>query len=704
MTEPSPPTAPAPRRWPVWAMAAAGGGGVVVVGVVLAALLWPATPPVAAADEDEDLDQLAAVVNPGYVGIETCAECHKDRVAAVKTTRHVVACTTGSGATADGFEPGRGRFEPHPGGARYEMTRSGGGFVATAVEPTPTGEKKTPYTIGLVYGAGNKKDENYFAWQGDRLIRPPVAWLHEAGCWGTDVDTLKAGDVHPSCLECHNTWVTHKPGAPIRYRTDDILLGVTCERCHGPGREHVDYHRQHPKGPSVGILHPGTLPRERLMDVCAQCHGNSRLVGKPFTYKPGQPLNTTHYTAHALHREDETTTNQVEYLTESKCYQKSKMTCVTCHNPHSPDKAGSAACLECHTPDKCRDRPSQPEGVRNDCAGCHMPRQVWMNSHFYTTAADRYLPVGTRAEHRIGKYPWAKWAVELDWHRKQPDAKSKAAADELAAKLADYWRADAEERLKEKRFKAAVGSFREAEKVAPDPATRTRMQEAIASQTKLDELMTAADEAERRGPNAVVPILKSILELTPDDARTHGRLGTLLATTGRGKEAVPHLEAVAKLDRHDTSGLTRLAWMAMGEGRTEAAADFCARADTIDPDVAGNHFVWGLVLLRQEKWADAEAQFRRILAVDLTDSGANRGLSEALRAQGQAKEAVKYGRRAVRWGDPRDAEILLTLGEAYAAAGRTTDARGTFQLALPAAEATNKPLAARIHERLDRLK
>lgn len=697
MTDPQPPV----RRWPRWAKAALLGGGVVAVGVVLAILLWPAPPPPPELP-DEDLDALAAVVNPGYVGIETCAECHKDRVAAVKTTRHYVACTLSGGVAAPGFEPGRGRFDTRVSGLRYEMARTADGCVATAVETTPAGEKRTAYPVGLVYGSANKKDEMYFAWQGDRLVRIPVAWLYEADCWGTDVDRMTVLDTHPACLECHNTWVGHRPGNPIRYRKDDLLLGVTCERCHGPAREHVEHHRANPKSPAAKIVHPGLLSRERLMDVCAQCHGDSRLEGKAFAFKPGEPLGNTHHTARANVRENETTTNQVRHLTDSKCYQKGQMSCITCHNPHSPKAAGSTGCTDCHKQAECKDQPTQPAGVRTDCVGCHMPRQVWMNSHFYATAADRYVPVATRAEHRIGVYPWAKWKVEMAWHRQQPDGK--AEADRLAAKLAAHWRADAEERLKERRFKAAIGSFREAEKVQPDEATRQKLQEAIANQAKLDELLASADDAERRGPAAVEPILKSILQLTPDDPHTRGRLGTLYATTGRAAEAVPHLEAVNKLDPFDTSGLTRLAWLASAEGRHDEAVGLCAKADKIDPDVTGNHLVWGQVLLRQEKWADAEAKFRKALVRDLTLAGANRGLSEALRRQGNAAEAVKYARRAVRWADARDAEPLFALGEAYAAAGHTTDARGSLELALPIAEANNPPLAEKIRERLRQLK
>src|SRR6516162_7767458 len=90
---------------------AAGLSGLLLIGAAVAVWLWlDRTPPASASDEDEDLDQVLAVVNPGYVGIKVCAECHADRAAEFATTRHYLACTTQSGVAAPGFTPERGRF------------------------------------------------------------------------------------------------------------------------------------------------------------------------------------------------------------------------------------------------------------------------------------------------------------------------------------------------------------------------------------------------------------------------------------------------------------------------------------------------------------------------------------------------------------------------------------------------------------------
>jgi Flp pilus assembly protein TadD len=660
----------------------------------------PAPAAATADDGDDDIKQALAVVNPGYVGIDACAECHAQRAATFKTTRHFLACTPASGVAAPAFTPERGQYKIDGAGLRFEMTHAGHAYYATSIQATDAGEQRQTDQIALVYGSANKRDEMYFAWRDDRLVHIPVAWLYPQQRWGNAVETRRVGGVTPACLECHNTWAAHIPGTSDQYRREDMFIGVTCERCHGPGREHVSYHREHPKDAAHAILHPGTLSRDRLMDVCAQCHGNVRLIRSAFSYRPGEALDTAYRTATAKYREDDTTTNQVQYLGESKCFKKSEMTCITCHDPHRP-RSPQAGCMKCHTAASCTDQPNQPPAVRGDCVACHMPQHIWMNSHYYTTSDDDYVPVAPRSEHRIAVYPDAKKAVLLAWLRKQDDAKSRAEAEGLAGELTAHWLAEAEQCGRDNRPKAAIGAFREALLITPGPATRQKLKEMIARQARLDDLVQAVD-TERHDPARAVPLLKKILQLKPDDARAHHELGTIYAQTGQREEAIRHLRAVAKCDPCNSTGMTRLAWMAHMEGRAEDAVAQCVEADRIEPN-AGNHYVWGMALAKLERWADAEKHFRSTLAINPTHGGANQGLSEALRRRGQATEAVRFAKRAVHWSDPKNAAVQVTLAEAYVAAERVPDARRAFTQAQAIAEGNNPALAAAIRKRLSEL-
>ncbi|MCS7045774.1 MAG: hypothetical protein NZO58_05415 [Gemmataceae bacterium] len=89
-------TGPRHRAVSHW-LAAAGGAALVVAAA--AVWLWSRGQPVMSeSTDDSELEEFTApIANPGYVGIETCAECHAERVKEVKATRHVVACTPASG-------------------------------------------------------------------------------------------------------------------------------------------------------------------------------------------------------------------------------------------------------------------------------------------------------------------------------------------------------------------------------------------------------------------------------------------------------------------------------------------------------------------------------------------------------------------------------------------------------------------------------
>ena len=75
-------------------------------------------------DDDDDTDQALAVVNPGYVGIDACAECHDQRAASFRKSRHYLACRMANGAGAQGFTPGRGLSTTCIPGVKFEMSRT----------------------------------------------------------------------------------------------------------------------------------------------------------------------------------------------------------------------------------------------------------------------------------------------------------------------------------------------------------------------------------------------------------------------------------------------------------------------------------------------------------------------------------------------------------------------------------------------------
>jgi tetratricopeptide (TPR) repeat protein len=636
-------------------------------------------------------------------------------VAEFQATRHFQACCLPRPEVmAPGFAPGQGTCPTREPGLRFEMTQSGGEFVMTAVHDRPTGEERASARIGLVYGAGGISDEVYFSWRGDRLYELPVAWLYPQGRWGTNsVSRYGAGDFSRDattrCLECHNTWLQHVAGTPNEYGRHDLILGVTCERCHGPGREHVAFHQAHPEADAPRtVVRPRQLTRDRQLELCTQCHSNAVTPrGPAFTYRPGEPLEASFRTVVSKHPEDDHVANQVQYLRRSRCFEKSDtLTCTTCHNPHRPTDVAAVrgSCLKCHRPADCGEQDRLPAAVRDDCVGCHMPQRVWMNVHFHT-ADDRYVPPATRHEHRIAVDAMARQEVLLRWYRTQSDAPSRAEAARLTAALVAHWLAEAEKDRREYRFLAAIGAVREALRLDPAPASRDKLREAQATQTGLDDDLVEALRQidEHRFPEAA-GTLEKMLRVKPDFAFAHGKLGMVYAIMGRTDLAAEHLRAVARYDPNDAYGDTMLGWLAYLQGRGEEAVAAYRRAEHLQPFDAETAYHLGLALAQVGRWGEAGESFRRVLTIDPNHAGGCQCLADALRRQGQPAEALPYARRAARLTGRQNPDVLLTLAETSSDAGRLAEAEDAAAQALDVAEKGNPEAVPPVRQRLEEIR
>lgn len=704
------------RRWAVGAFVAI----VCMAGGAVAAWWWSRPPQSVqrAAIPDAEIDEWseAAAMAPGYLGVQACAGCHAKRVAEFKATRHFLACRAPRpGEMPGGFDPGKGTYATREKALQFEMTQTGDAFLQTAIHSEPAGEKRTPARIALAYGAGGVLDEVYFTWHGDRLRELPMVWLHPLNRWAMISYSQHAGqgdysrETTTRCLECHNTWVEHVPGTRNQYKRDSFILGVTCEKCHGPGQDHVAFHQAHPEADAGhAVVNPGLLTRERRLEVCTQCHSNAiHSRTRAFRYRPGEPLDDFFRTIPTRHPEQDHVANQGQYLRQSKCFQKSEtLTCTTCHNPHrphEPGKAGSSerSCLKCHKSADCAEQERLPSAVRSNCVGCHMSARVWMNVHFHTED-DQYVPPIRRYQHRIAVDPVARQEVLLAWHRTQSDALSRHEADRLTKALAEHWLAEAETRRRDFRFLAAIGALREAMRVDPSAATREKLRQAVALQANLDaDLVLAMYEIDQRRFAPAIAALNRVLAIKPDQAVAHGKLGTAYAASGKNELAVKHLRAGIEHDPNDPYGYMMLGWLAYLDGKGEDAVDAYRRADQRDPFNAKTHYHWGLALAKFGQVPEAVEHFRQVLTIDPDHAGACLALGDLLRQQGEPIEAVRFAKRAARLTQDQNPEILMSLADAYADARRFGDAATAAAKALDAAQKSSPPMAPQIRWRLD---
>jgi hypothetical protein len=175
------------------------------------------------------------------------------------------------------------------------------------------------------------------------------------------------------CVSCHQT----NPTAILIGNSPDAEDGaIGCERCHGPGGNHLLALEASGEPEDLAIARPAMARGEPVIQLCGQCH-TRRSVDVTL-----EPPSTTEV------RFQGTT------LPQSRCYRESggKLDCVTCHNPHRDAETSSeyyeAKCLQCHgskTPasfpasktgagDTFKARTTCPVESRSGCISCHMPK------------------------------------------------------------------------------------------------------------------------------------------------------------------------------------------------------------------------------------------------------------------------------------------------------------------------------------------
>jgi predicted CXXCH cytochrome family protein len=373
------------------------------------------------------------VSDGGYVSSDSCRACHPSQYASWHKSYHR---TMTQAATAGAVQaPFAGETLTADDGQSYRLRRNGDELW---VDVSGGGARR----ITMMTGSHHMQAFWIPGDRGNEQIEFPFTYLLDERRWVSRREVFLVGSEYAKdpavwngiCVECHVT--AGQPGwdPPGLVPSSKVAeLGIACEACHGPAREHVaanasPFRRQSLHQAERGdptIVNPARLPPVRVSEVCGQCHG----IGCPrdgwrqsgIGYRPGQPLDVIKPVLRLASMRDTTCRAQIdadpsfvptrywrdgmvrvsgrEYngLIESPCYRGGAFTCLSCHSMHEsdPDKQvtrgreGNAACTQCHLDyaehlEKHTHHKESSSG--SSCTNCHMPHTTYgllraMRSH-----------------------------------------------------------------------------------------------------------------------------------------------------------------------------------------------------------------------------------------------------------------------------------------------------------------------------------
>lgn len=370
-----------------------------------------------------------------YVGADACRSCHAEVWSTFSRTgmgRSFYPLTADRSiedwTTSNTFTSPRS-------GLRYRMERRDGRFYMRQFLDDGRGGETAVDERELLFVVGSAHhSRTYLVSWGGKLFQAPVCWYTRDALWdlcpGYEHDNdYFSREIGRTCVFCHNGRMTLLPDARNAY-VEPYPHGINCERCHGPGGEHVARWGRGDLPTGEGdpsIVNPRRLTPELRMQICFQCHlGDSKATErvarqeKPLEdFRPGEPISSVmapfrfaEPTAH-----DFGLSAQADRMLLSRCFTESggKLECVTCHNPHvtvfrkdRPADFFTSKCLGCHDRASCPAPASarQATSPPDDCVQCHM-RRGEPDDHRHTDFTDHWI------RRRIDEEPRARASKEL---------------------------------------------------------------------------------------------------------------------------------------------------------------------------------------------------------------------------------------------------------------------------------------------------
>jgi predicted CXXCH cytochrome family protein len=557
----------------------------------------------------------------GYVGSEACAKCHP----AIAESYAAHSMYRSAGVT-----PGENDVENFSDGTEfqfddgriYRVEKREDGIYHHEVLFDNDGKLiyDEAAKVSLFIGSGTR-GKSYAVNRGGVLFQSPISWYTSPQKWdlspGYTYRHKRFGRriIH-ECVDCHAGRPTHDPDHDD-YFPEPVLIeaAIGCERCHGPGKEHIELHQTGRLEETDGlakvsdpIVNPSRLDPDRREAVCYQCHliGKMRFARYGRTsrdFRPGDRLDDVWGTmvAGTGVRGDRKTkaVSHVEQMRESTCFKRSegRFGCTSCHDAHTTPPAGESEayyrqrCLDCHA-DKGCSLPADKQAAapaNNSCLYCHMPK---------LTAAD--VAHASQTDHRV-----LRVAAANETEDSGGEDDKLVLFDQEHTVMPDW----------------------ELERVLALSKVRTLLDSRYASKA-------AAQELEQT--------LSMIADIAPDDARTWAALGNVADLRQDAVTARKHWERALELRPNDELVLDSLARVCIQQGDYQAGLDYVDRLIGLNPTQARDYVRRASILAQFGRLAEALADGEKAVEIEPLDKNTRRWLRDAYRQAGDLTASRKH--------------------------------------------------------------
>lgn len=332
----------------------------------------------------------------GYVGSQVCAECHADVAEEYHDSPMAHSWVRVEDSSTWEVSESSIVEDPHS-PFQYQSVLEGGHLVQRETLSEESDFFRREMSADFFVGSGNHA-RAMISQENGYLTQLPLAWFSGKGEWrlnpGYELSNHRfERPILPGCIACHGGLANHRSPSKNRYDLP-IANGIGCERCHGPGQEHIAFHRKgrnsHSANDRDPITNPHKLTAARANDVCLQCHLQGDVViyqpgADAFSFRPGEKLSA-HRLDFLIQTDQPDTFGVASHgarFMQSRCFLESgkKLTCIHCHDAHQPIRAISpvaydAKCNACHQPAACKRPKNSSRTKRSEsCVDCHMPRR-----------------------------------------------------------------------------------------------------------------------------------------------------------------------------------------------------------------------------------------------------------------------------------------------------------------------------------------